>query len=147
MKKLRALVVPEEYESGISKLGKARYDAEAIPLEQEGREEKLKEARLKELRLIAKHWVPLREYASLRQVSESRFQSGRRKQQYLDNAANELMTPRKEHSQMLLIWGNGGSKDGFQSARAQMGPARALYQHVVAKSKRDEKKKCLVLQY
>ena len=145
MKKLRAHVVPAEYESGISKLGKARYDAEAIPLEQEGREEILKDARLEELRLIAEHWVPLRKYASLRQVSESRFQSGRRKQQYLDNVANELMTPRKEHSQMLLIWGNGGSKDGFQSARAQMGPARALYRHVVAKSKRDEKKKCLVL--
>ena len=68
MKKLRAHVVPREYESGISKLGKARYDAEAIPLGQEGREEILKEARLKELRLIAQHWVPLREYASLRQV-------------------------------------------------------------------------------
>ena len=54
------------------------------------------------------------------------------------------MTPRPGHKRTLLIWGDGSKRDGFASARCSMGPANALLRHIIRKSKRDDKRNCLV---
>ena len=146
MKKIRAKHMPKGFDEELSKAKLRHWNALAASTKMEKPSAEVKEARRAILLLIAKeeNWKAAAKFARDEQALRLQFYGFQLRQRYLDKMAVKLMTPRPGHKRTLLIWGDGSKRDGFASARCSMGPANALLRHIIRKSKRDDKRNCLV---